>query len=283
MMAVTIDRKIIDSKYKDPEERRRDIWLWLWLDGRRGQLDDERQIGECLSPCMKSELKDVLEQNPRLNSRAATAQGASLLPVEVLEWISANKRQLAWIATYLRRNYQCQFEKSPAQLQGRDLIIAAIDIWDISLETKLKEVHRIERDWKKHCEADDIFEWFNDKDAVIRCEVAWEWLKEKERGFYRSQSETPNLENLLMFYDESGYSDSKKKLDVIAIKQRYTQRRYREKHDGKKQCNLLLSVQGIRTLDHLAEKYALSKSQLIESLIKMEVEQGLLSSKKING
>lgn len=279
-MALYVNGKIIDSNYKDPEERRRDIWLWLCLRGLRWWNGSPRPIGECLSPCMKHVLKDVLEKDPDLSSRAATDQGASLLPAEVLEWISANKRQLAWIATYLRLNYRCQVDTFPIQLQGRDLIIAAIDIWNISLETKLKEVHRIERDWKKHCEADDIFEWFNDKDAVIRCEVAWEWLKEKERGFYRSQSETPNLENLLMFYDESGYSDSKKKLDVIAIKQRYTQRRYREKHDGKKQCNLLLSVQGIRTLDHLAEKYALSKSQVIESLIKAEVEQGLLLSKK---
>lgn len=282
-MALNIDGKVINLNYKDPEERRRDIWLWICLDSRKWWSDYQRRIGECLSPRMKSVLKDVLEQDPDLGIRAATAQGESLLPAEVLEWISTNKRQLAWIATYLRQNYRCQIEKSPAQLQGRDLIIAMIDIWDISLETKLEDVGRMEQDWKRHCEADNIFKWFNHKDAVNRCEVAWEWLKEKKRGFYRSQSETPNFENLLMFYDESGCSDSEKKLDVMAIKQRYAQRKYREKHNGKKQCNLLLSAKGIHALDQLAEKYAVSKSQLIESLIKAEVEQGLFFSKKING
>lgn len=223
---------------------------------------------------MKSLLMDKINKN-RISEREINSRlKDSLLPKERLDWITDDKRQITWLLAYLRTKFgHLPINLIPPRLLGRLLLIANIDILNISLKEKSYEIEKMERNWNKHKQSDYIFKWFKDKDELSRCELAWSWLQEKKGSRRFSREVSANYENLLNFYDKEEMSDAEKKLDVIAIKKRWSQQQYRKKNSGKKQCNLLLSTQALANLDKLSIKYDLSKSQIFETLIRLEAEQ----------
>lgn len=276
-MAINVNGQPITVSYKNPEEKRTDIWLWFWLISRGFNFTQD----SCLAPGMKEQISSALYSNPDLAKRCQDDQGRFLLLNERLAWITCEVRQIQWLISRFFRITNYQIHMPPPRLEGRDLVIATIDTWNVDLTHKNNAVGQLERDWIQHTQNDRQFEWFKGDDENSRCALAWDWLKEKNKYVLFSSTSPSNHESLLMLFDRLQMSDAEVKLMIVAIKKRWGQQQYRKKNSGKKQCNLLLSHQAFDSLDKLAMKYDLSRAQIVEVLIRFETERSAYLPEKM--
>ena len=195
-----------------------------------------------------------------------------IIPDDYLKWITNNERLIAWLLLQIRTQTRVYLINPPPRLTGRDLAIAMLDIWAADLTKKTITIKNIENTWIQHIQQDHIFKWFKKENEPRRCETAWEWLKKNKPELVSSMAPFKNQKDLLMSFDLAQLSEAEKFICIDQIKKRWSQQRYREKLTGKKQYNLILSDNTIQTLDKLAIKYNLKRTQILEILIKMEAE-----------
>ena len=256
-------------------DARVDAWLWLFLNREGANLPLDSFMG----PSMKRDMDDCIRS--RYGSEWRVENHLWLLPEERLAWITEEERQINWLSSYIQQKLKRDRFLVPPRLFGRNLVIASLDIWSVDLDSKAGAVDLMEREWNQHKQADRIFTWFKEKDEVSRCELAWNWFVEKKSLSVWGKAPISSYEDLLIFFGTLPISEAEKKLNVDAIKKRWSQQQYRKKNTGKKQCNLLLSNKGIASLDKLAVKYGLSRSQVLDALIQFETERGTYLPEKI--
>ncbi|KJG64192.1 hypothetical protein [Photobacterium kishitanii] len=75
---------------------------------------------------------------------------------------------------------------------------------------------------------------------------------------------------LLMFDTLNAHSDTKK-LFIQSIKKAYSQKKFRDKQVGKKQCSFNLSQKSINQLALLSEIQGVPKNHILESLINNKI------------
>lgn len=276
-MAITDLTQSATEAYKNPDEKRIDTWLWFWLNANNLNFTQDSY----LAPGMKKQISSTLLSNPDLAKRGQVDQGRFLLLNERLAWITDEVRQIQWLFSRFLRITNYQIHMPPPRLTGRDLLIATIDTWNVDLIYKNNTVGQLERDWSQHTQNDRQFEWFKGDDENSRCALAWDWLKEKNNYALFGTTAPSNHESLLMLFDRLQKSDAEMKLIIDAIKKRWNQQQYRKKNTGKKQCNLLFSSHAITKLDQLAAKYDVSRSQVLEALIRFESERGIYLPEKM--
>ncbi|MFZ6755952.1 hypothetical protein ACO0K9_01940 [Undibacterium sp. Ji50W] len=276
-MGITDTTSSATLVYKNPVEKRTDTWLWFWLFSKGCSLTQDSY----LAPDMREQITSALNSNPNFAQSSRTDQGRFLLLNERLAWITGEVRQIQWLLSRFFRITNYQIHMPPPRLEGRDLVIATIDTWNVDLTHKNNAVGQLERDWNQHTQNDRQFEWFKGDDENSRCALAWDWLKEKNNYALFGSTAPSNHESLLMLFDRLQKSDAEMKLIIDAIKKRWSQQQYRKKNNGKKQCNLLLSPEAFDSLDKLAMKYNLSRAQIVEVLIRLETERGAYLPEKM--
>lgn len=275
-MALNVNGQPITISYKDPDEKRTDTCLWFWLIDKRINFPQDSY----LAPGMKEQINSTLLSNPSLAKYWQIDQGRFFLAKEDLAWITDEERQLQWLFPRLNQatNYRLI---PPPRLRGRDLAIAIIDTWNVDLPYKADTIRRLEQDWSQHKQNDRLFNWFTGDDEISRCELAWNWMKEKRSYVPFSPTYRSDHESLLILFDRMQMSVAEIKITIDAIKKCWSQQQYRKKNSGKKQCNLLLSPQAFDSLDKLAMKYDLSRAQIVEVLIRFETERSAYLPEKM--
>ena len=261
----------------DLADTRISAWLWLHLnnDGSRFGQDS------FMAPGMYDLLACAVYSDPWLPSQIGGVLGRQLLPDECLTWIIDDDRQAAWLMSFFHDQFGFKIPFIPPRLFGRNLVVATIDIWDAGLSTKSGAVSRMEHAWNQYKQSDHIFSWFKEGDELSRCELAWAWFMEKRPFSTFGKAPISSYDDLLIFFDKLNFSDAEKKLEVVAIKKRWSQQQYRKNLKGKKQCNLLLSNQAMNNLDKLAARYEVSRSQVLEALIKFETKHASYLPEKV--
>lgn len=256
-------------------ERRFNTWLWLAArkDGANLPIESfgTENLREFLTRFLRwqrvDELIEVVSQQ-------------SIIPIEKLDWIKSDARQINWLLDYTSNTLNINFFPIPASLSGRELLLAKIDFYELNYSYKLSAIEKMRSDWNEYLKTDGIFKWFKDEE-VARCAYAWDWLlQDKPRETY-GQGAITSYEELLRFYDRIGVNAAQKELDVKKIRNNWNQKKKRENKKDKQQCNFELSRQAIFDLDKLAKRYEVSRPKIIEALIKMEAAQNYYLPQKV--
>ncbi|MDT4863221.1 hypothetical protein FQZ97_979170 [compost metagenome] len=151
-----------------------------------------------------------------------------------------------------------------------------LDVWNVDIEKKAREIERLHDHWRRHTARDSQFEWFADKkEGTKRCICAWEWLERHHLSPFSRQPPIGNYRELLMFFDQAELSRHEQKVMIQEIKKRWNRQQFDERNADKKQVNVMLSKAVIAQLDELAKRHDLKRAQVIETLVRMEGETGV--------
>lgn len=271
---------------KEPRQiTRHDIWLWLYLNQhKRARFD----ASTCNGSTMRDEIARFLRRKTENLKDIASQKDRFLVPHDYLKWIEGDERQHRWL---LRRIEELT-ELRPTQglpsglvrLNGRNHLIAILDLWDVDIAKKADEIERLHNRWLRHKAGDRAFEWFEDKkDGLKRCKCAWEWLEKHHVSIFKSQLPINNYKELLLYFDEAELGRNEMKAIIQTIKKRWNRKQFDERTADKKQVNVMLSKTAIELLDTLAKKHELKRAQVLELLITTESEDGVYFTGRLKG
>lgn len=253
--------------------KRQEIWLWLGLYVYE-RFNLERD--SCNGATMRDEVSQALRGDPKIATDIPAKMDRYLLPDEQLKWITDNSRQIQWLTGRVDKLTDRILPRGLPHLQGRDRLVAAIDIWQVDLEVKQQDVDRLHHQWRRHKALDSQLEWFADqKEGTKRCLCAWEWLQKNYLTQYSRQIPISDHQELLMFFDQEDMGSNERAAIIERIRRLWSKKQFNERSTDKKQVNVMLSKAVIAQLDALAEKHGLKRAQVIESLVRMEADAGV--------
>ena len=252
---------------------RQAIWLWL---GLYVHEKFDLNVDSCNGATMRDVVAQTLRGAPDIASDIPAKKDRYLLPEEQLAWITSSQRQLQWLTPKIDDLTDRILPRGLVHLQGRDRLVATLDIWQVDLEMKHRAVERLHDHWRRHKAMDNQLEWFSDpKESTKRCLCAWEWLQKKYLRPFSRQIPISNYQELLTFFDQEDMGSNERIAIIKGIRQLWSKKQFNERSADKKQVNVMLSKTVIAQLDALAETHGLKRAQVIESLVRMEVDAGV--------
>jgi len=252
-------------------------WLWLYLKN----LDQSLNLGEFGSLGMRDRIVEAIKNNDWIKQKIDTERGLYLTPKENLNWITSDKRQCHWVARKISERGGPRFTTEIANLTDRDLVIAAIDIWNIHLSEKTSNITAIALEWNSQKREDGIYDWFNGTDEEGKLKLALEIARKIYPALTISQEPIKQTSDLIALMDAPFFSTAEKKLFIESVKKRWSNNKYRANMKGKNQYNFILSDKAIGILDKLKDKHSLKRTQILEILLQMEDEKGIYIPEKI--
>lgn len=208
----------------------------------------------------------------------------AFLPKNRFSWLVDDVRQNAWMLRYLKTlpvpGYLDAIDAS-GFLSGRQRIIALFDVHLSKGEAKENCVDFARRAWEMQRQKDKVFDWFRDETGSAGHELMWAWLGTRYPRVSLNPSVVSSHEDLLSFFDENPLGELEIRMMMVDIKKSWSQKKYRAKLKDKRQCNFILKEKTIAQLDKLAEKYDLSRAELLELLINAEARQEVYITQRL--
>ncbi|MBS4152167.1 hypothetical protein [Stutzerimonas balearica] len=261
---------------------RHDIWLWLFLK-QYGKADFE--LSTCNGRTMRDTLANFLETEKAPSLQVIfEATDRFLVEDESVGWIADDERQTRWLAPKIKEMTQLGEIWDVPRLKGKDLLLGAIDLWEVSISVKNTALRNLSNDWGRHIRKDAHLKWFEDtKEGADRRKFAWEWIqKDKQLTWFRTPCFSSHTD-LLIFFDSADLREREIKEISQSVRRSWNRQRYLEKLEGKKkQYNFILSMETIELLDELAKTNGLKRPQILERLIIAEAEQGTYLPQKVS-
>ncbi|PSX29462.1 hypothetical protein C0W52_05525 [Photobacterium kishitanii] len=159
--------------------------------------------------------------------------------------------------------------------EKKDLIIDFFDLVAVTKTDKVQILNNINNDWND-IEPINNFSWINKNNPDLYTWAINYMIEyaQKNNVFFSMRSDV-EVENdyyklLLMFDTLNAHSDTKK-LFIQSIKKAYSQKKFRDKQVGKKQCSFNLSQKSINQLALLSEIQGVPKNHILESLINNKI------------
>lgn len=259
---------------------RQDIWMWLYLQF----FEDARFAPEtCNGHTMKAVISGYVSDRPEhAESTLKEAKDLSMLPDDLLSWITDDDRQLAYLLPLVKGETGANLDMY-VRLTGRALLIAHLDIWETDLLSKARQLSRMEATWKRQQGTDKYFEWFQDKkDGQARCLYAREWIEKNARDVaWRSVDIIQDFEGLLMFFDRSELRDREIKDITQSIKRSWHGKKTASMRVDKKQFNFVLPLETVANLDTLAKANRMKRAEMLQALIEHETAKGTIFGNKL--
>ena len=245
------------------------IWLWLGLYVHEGILLDRNT---CNGATMRDAIAEALKE-AQFTPNIRAKKDLYLLPEDQMAWITTDRRQIQWLTPKVENLTDQALPRGFAHLQGRERLIATLDIWQVDLEQKSYGLEKLHGHWRMHIAQDSQLAWFTDKnESTKRCVCAWEWLQKKHP---KSLPLISNYQELLMFFDQEDFGTNERTAMIREIRRRWSRKQFDERAADKKQVNVMLSTTVIAQLDALAKAHGLKRAQIIENLVRMEADAGV--------
>jgi len=260
--------------------RRRDIWLWCFLDGDDIARYDRMKLNFAY---MRDDMADAIYEANVEPGYIHGAQNDLMLPDEQLAWISEESRQLSWLKVRIN-NHVGRIFASPPSVFGRDEVIAMIDCWNSPIDNKVNQVQWLKNAWEEQLRKDKFLDWIKSEDSTSQeeaCGHVWSQLNKQYSIHLLTESKPANLASLLKILDGIPATDTEKAFYVSAARKAWGQVKRRRKNDGKSQYNFTLTDRAAKRLDGFCKKYELSRPQILEILLMMEEEKGLYIEERI--
>lgn len=153
----------------------------------------------------------------------------------------------------------------------------AIDWSPSSLSDKRSILDQLQARWVQNQYEDKYFTWYASADKEKeRCESAWYWYKDNHSNCTSNIEKFVRSDDVLTFLDHCPFTLDEKRFHLEQIKKKFKAQQTGANRKGKRQTNLTLSDDTSKVLDHLAEKYRMTKTELVECLIQNAHERGML-------
>lgn len=252
---------------------RHDIWLWHTLATFEKDFDSSPFHG-----INRDHIARYLEANPDLITELLQKRSLQLVSNRDLTWITDDPRLVLWLTKEASSTTKYLLDPHRLDLAGRDLPIAILDVWPRNISDKRYIIKNLEKKWLQHKARDKKYAWFKDDDQ--KCSFAFEWLK-RNTPLFSSQTAQETYGDLLIFFDDAGYTADREELYIGKIKKAWSQSKYRSNLKGKAQYNFVLSDKAIEALDRLSTQHEISRARTIEILIEIETKKGLYIAEKL--
>lgn len=252
-------------------DRRLQTWIWLHLC---------RQVwvpfnGLVNGPDSRRPMADFLREYSTIRDDVRYHIDRGFVPDHALGWIKNEARQCNWLMKHFQRiaggEWESQAMNSLPEYQD---LVGRLDWWPISLNDKLMHLKNAQLAWENQQKRDLVFKWFLDEDEPEKCTMMWEFLCRYAVFPAPNHPSVKSHQELLAFFDAAGLSDDERELKVGKVKALWSQQKYRKNLKGKKQCNLVLKDETIDALDKLAKKHQLTRVQVLEVVLRGEMEKG---------
>lgn len=272
------ERELVKIFGKDASRDRFQNWLWHFLCIRTKSMQ-LRHYG----PSAVNFMLSLLKEDPYIRNEVISCKDVNLIPESYFSWLGDEFRQTEWVLKKLMFESDLKFNFSELHhvLVGRQKIVAIIDCGSLDALNKIALVQKLERDWTAHVAGDRAYDWFKKKDEVERCEFFWDWLVKNYVALSFGQPKFKIYQDVLVYFDNSPVLNSDKLLMLERVKKAWSQKQYRQNLEGKRQCNLILSEKAVKLLDHLSGKHGLTRSQIVELLIRDEHEKEVYISERL--
>lgn len=258
-------------------DRRFRNWLWLFIKINSIEFHNVEYGSN-----YRKKMADFLLKNDLIKNQAMQCIEKGFASKEELEWISEGKRQTTWLITYLCNMLSLDKNKLPPSLTNREIVITIVDYYSFKPNQLSFFINSLQLSWRAQEKKDRIYDWFKAKNEEReRCDFAWEWLKKYATDQETDNSGERNHDDLILLFEKIPKSEDWRELAIEKIKKAWSQQRYRQNMKGKRQCNFILSDKSNNLLDILSEKYDLSRTEIIEVLIKAEAEKETYISDKL--
>ncbi len=242
-------------------------WLWHFLQSRDPNfalnVPGPNSKGEMGKYLINTDWASQLSRNT-IDGGPGTDWDAS--------WIEDSDLQTRFINNWIFNSFGSAPPATHPSLTGRSRAITRLDLLFNNHPEKFWEVGQLKTQWTQHLESYRVFDWFEGKEASTKCDFFWEWMRKKfpyRVALYKRFSDT---QDVMRFFDEAWQERLEWKTVIADARKAWSQHLYRQKNQGKKQFNFLLSEETIKMLDGLAKKRNCSKAKVIEQLIKAASE-----------
>ncbi|PSU99267.1 hypothetical protein [Photobacterium kishitanii] len=168
------------------------------------------------------------------------------------------------------------FNKSPySENEKQEIILKYFDLAIAKKEDKISLINNMKSCWN-YVKNFESFTWINNEDEqqiIWAIDYLLEYTNKNGQNIYIHQQidfESNYYKFIFLFDIWSAHPDTKK-FFIQSIKKAYSQKKFRDKQVGKKQCSFNLSQKSINQLALLAEFQGVPKNHILESLINNKI------------
>lgn len=214
-----------------------------------------------------------------------------LLNEDAFSWIKETGRQPTWLLIqldnppYFRTGDLLNPHKtlnslSVTDLSDKEKFVAQFDYWSTSSENKLRTLDQLQQDWNRQLIEEKPFSWYkkDPRQEKKKCECAWNWYSNNKSPQRRRANPPPkfnNLDEVLAYIDDVGYSLEESLYHLEQIKKKFKSQQVAANRKGKKQTNLSLSEETREMLELLSNQNKMTRTELVEYLIQEAYENGI--------
>lgn len=296
--------------FKKKLNKRELIWLRLQLEERGFELSDHSADSSDLHQSMLDFILDYWQNGNRMPSsfllknndwagsdlNAAVLErfwqkvgcylDQSLLNKNDFNWIAETGRQPKWLLNKLLKHHFFRyysediFFRTPVNSSEKEVLIARFDHEDRSLSDKQSILDNLHNEWNEKLREEQPFNWYkNDpQQAKKKYECAWDWYSNNKSPQRRRANPPPkfnNLDEVLAYIDDVGYSLEESLYHLEQIKKKFKAQQVAANRKGKKQTNLSLSDETREMLELLSNQNKMSRTELVELLIQKAHKNGI--------
>lgn len=158
--------------------------------------------------------------------------------------------------------------------EKHELLIKAFDLSIMLREDKIKLLNQLRERWEQ-MKSEEEFTWIDGNNTAVSI-----WAVDYFKDYCNKNFLPINAVNYISFehplnefillFDSWSIDSANKKLFIIAMKKALSQKKYRDKQAGKKQCSFNLSENTILQLSELSTRQGRPKNHILETLIYAE-------------
>ena len=260
------------KKFKDRD------WRWLWATmAQRFQLPPEASV----PPSQRQQylLTQLnFQQFPEQWVTELAGQHKNLVLAEsAFEWIGKeDDRLLIWLLGRLNnangQTFSFGFLATPRESR-RDQFILSVDIWQATPEQKLLHLDNLRQDWVRVRTSDQDTKWLDPKNEE-QMKWAWDYLTKQGKAVFIPTPVTPAETHAAVLASFDRMSDghpAEKRVFLDKMRKTWSQKKYRDSDNARKQFYLPLNKQAIKDLEWLTNERQQKASEIVEQLLAKEV------------
>jgi len=203
-----------------------------------------------------------------------------LIPDSCFEWFENTERFFKWMSQK-KELTSVPYNLNPFKLNYKNHCIALVDSTNKIISEKIFDLEKLKMDWRERLNAGDLIRWADGCDDPDAVKIIYTELVKFRHIFFPTPYSTPrNAEELLMFVDSLIFTVQECRSASKAAKQKISQRKFRAKKN-KKQLNLPIDTDVLDMLGALAKANRLSKTKVVELLIREEFKHKKYISAKL--